>query len=141
MAKRKMSKQSKRRLLFFGTISVGVIIYAIFMTSYYALNIYKLKKEESTLKSNLNELKHNEKLLNTEIDKLKDKEYIARYARENYSYSKNGEIIIKMDDKKKKNKNEEKYDIDYDKVISISIITLIIIILYVLVKSKKKKKK
>ena len=141
MAKRKMSKQSKRRLFFFGTISVAVIVYAIFMTSYYVVNIYKLKKEEATLKTNLNELKHNEKLLNTEIDKLKDNEYIARYARENYSYSKNGEIIIKMDDKKKKNKDEAKYDIDYEKVISISIITLIIIILYVLVKSKKKKKK
>ena len=33
----------------------------------------------------------------SEIQRLQDEEYIARYAREKYLYSKNGELIIKID--------------------------------------------
>ena len=102
MAKKKMSKQAKRRLLIFGTLSVIAIVYFIFSISFYTINIYKLKKQEADLNTKINDLKHNEKLLNTEIEKLKDNEYIARFARENYSYSKDGEIIIKIVVNKKK---------------------------------------
>ena len=34
--------------------------------------------------------------LKTEINKLQDEEYVARYAREKYLYSKDGELIIKI---------------------------------------------
>ena len=37
-----------------------------------------------------------EETLKSEIVKLQDDEYIARYAREKYLYSKDGEIIIKI---------------------------------------------
>lgn len=111
MAKKKMSKQAKRRLLIFGTLSVIAIVYFIFSISFYTFNIYKLKKQETELNTKINELKHNEKLLNTEIEKLKDNEYIARFARENYSYSKDGEIIIKIDDSKNKNNSKQKENI------------------------------
>lgn len=113
MAKKKMSKQAKRRLLIFGTFSVIAIVYFIFSISFYTFNIYKLKKQETELNTKINNLKHNEKLLNTEIEKLKDNEYIARFARENYSYSKDGEIIIKIDDSKNKNNSKQKENIDY----------------------------
>lgn len=111
MAKKKMSKQAKRRLLIFGTLSVIAIVYFIFSISFYTFNIYKLKKQETELNTKINNLKHNEKLLNTEIEKLKDNEYIARFARENYSYSKDGEIIIKIDDSKNKNNSKQKENI------------------------------
>lgn len=140
MAKRKMSKQSKRRLFLFGTISIVMIIYCVFSASYYAISIYKLKKQESELNDNLAELKHDEKLLNTEIDKLKDSDYIARYARENYSYSKDGEIIIKLDDSKKEKKEEKKYEINQEKIIKVGSIIILLILGYVIMKSRKKQK-
>ena len=36
--------------------------------------------------------------LNSDIKKLKDPEYVARYAREKYMYSKDGELIIRLPD-------------------------------------------
>ena len=126
MAKKKMSKQAKRRLLIFGTLSVIAIVYFIFSISFYTFNIYKLKKQETELNTKINNLKHNEKLLNTEIEKLKDNEYIARFARENYSYSKDGEIII---------------NIDYSQIIKLGSIFIILILIYVIFKNKRKKKK
>ena len=38
--------------------------------------------------------------LNDEISKLQDPEYLAKYAREKYLYSKDDEIIIKIEDQK-----------------------------------------
>ena len=141
MAKKKMSKQAKRRLLIFGTLSVIAIVYFIFSISFYTFNIYKLKKQETELNTKINDLKHNEKLLNTEIEKLKDNEYIARFARENYSYSKDGEIIIKIDDSKNKNNSKQKENIDYSQIIILGSIFIILILIYVIFKNKRKKKK
>ena len=39
-----------------------------------------------------------QKFLKNEINKLQDPEYMARYAREKYLYSKNNEIIIKIEE-------------------------------------------
>ena len=141
MAKKKMSKQAKRRLLIFGTLSVIAIVYFIFSISFYTINIYKLKKQEADLTTKKNDLKHNEKLLNTEIEKLKDNEYIARFARENYSYSKDGEIIIKIDDSKNKNNSKQKENIDYSQIIKLGSIFIILILIYVIFKNKRKRKK
>ena len=43
-------------------------------------------------------LKEEEKILESDIQKLEDPSYVARYAREKYLYSKDGEIIIRMPD-------------------------------------------
>lgn len=141
MSKRKMSKQTKRRIFIFGTASILLIAYFIFSLMLYTFNIYKLKEKEVNLSNNLNELKHNEKILNTEIDKLKDIEYIARFARENYSYSKDGEIIIKMNDKENNIKIQKNNNIDYEKSVKYGIIIILFILFYVIIKSRKKKTK
>jgi cell division protein FtsB len=39
-----------------------------------------------------------EENLKEEINRLQDPEYMAKYAREKYLYSKNGEIIIKIEE-------------------------------------------
>ncbi len=96
MVRKKVTKASRRRLLFFGTISLGIIAYFVFSLTYYTTSIYRLRKEEKKLTQNLTSLKADEKNLKTEIEKLKDPEYLARYARENYLYSKDGEIVIQL---------------------------------------------
>lgn len=105
MSKKRIPSDSKRRLIVFGTISIVAIIYFVFSVVYYTMDIYHLQKEKRELANELNNLRYNEKLLKTEIDKLKDPEYLARYARENYLYSKDGEIVIRV---QKENEVENK---------------------------------
>lgn len=47
------------------------------------------------------ELKEKEQELSTDVEKLKDPEYVGRYLREKFLYSKEGELVIKMPDEKK----------------------------------------
>lgn len=96
MTKKRVTKASKRRLLLFGSISVIVIVYFFVSMSTYIIDIYNLKKEEQQLQEELIDLQANEKNLNTQIEMLKDVDYLARYARENYLYSKDGEIVFKI---------------------------------------------
>ena len=63
-------------------------------------NIFKIRektKEKNNLTSQLNSLMEEEKILSDDVEKLKNPEYAARYAREKYLYSKNGEKILKID--------------------------------------------
>lgn len=102
MKKKRVTKASKRRLLFFGSLSVCAIVYFLVSLSTYIVNLYNLKSEELHLQSELTSLQAEEKNLNTQIEMLKDVDYLARYARENYLYSKDGEIVLKIEDKNKK---------------------------------------
>ena len=108
MKRKKFSRTSKRRLAFFGTLSLIVIGYAVFSFVYYSVNLLKAKNENINLENKLKSLQNDEENLKIEIQKLKDPEYIARYARENYSYSKDGEYIIKLDSSNKNEKQEKK---------------------------------
>ena len=56
-----------------------------------------MKKEKRELTKQLETLKEDETTLTDDVDKLKNPEYAARYAREKYLYSKNGEKILKID--------------------------------------------
>lgn len=131
MSKKKIPKASKKRLAVFGTLSVIIIFYFIFLLGSYLIKIHNLKKEEKKLKEEYTNLKADEKELRTEIEKLQDDDYIARYARETYSYSKNGEYILKINDKEEE-KEEEKFElnIDYNYIIYGGIAVLIIIIIH-----------
>lgn len=96
----------------FGSISAIAIIYFAFCLFFYPYSIIKLRKEEAKLQADLFSLKDTEQNLKLEIQKLKDPDYIARYARENYLYSKNGELILKIDG------NESLEERDKDKTIT-----------------------
>lgn len=114
MAKKKVTRASKRRLICFGTISLFVMIYFFISLSYYAYNIYSLQNEQKDLEQQLITLKKSEQNLKIEIEKLKDPDYLARYARENYSYSKDGELVIKLNKTAEKvKKAQEKFDFNF----------------------------
>lgn len=61
------------------------------------IKIGEKKKEKRELTKQLETLKEDETTLTDDVDKLKNPEYAARYAREKYLYSKNGEKILKID--------------------------------------------
>ena len=57
-----------------------------------------MKEQKKELEDRISSLKEEEKVLESDIQKLEDPSYVARYAREKYLYSKDGEIIIRMPD-------------------------------------------
>lgn len=132
MARRK-SKKSRRRLAIFGTLSLLVIGYFLFNLCYYSYRIMVLEKSKSSLESEFTSLKNDEENLNSDIQKLKDPEYIAKYARENYMYSKDGEYIIKIEDNEVIEDNEEA-SFDFKYLIVGSCICLVILFIYIIKK-------
>lgn len=95
---RKSNVKAKKRIflffLFFGTI-LGSLSYSFFSN---VNKMIKMSNEKETLKDKLASLKEEEETLNSDIKKLKDPDYVARYAREKYLYSKDGELIIRIPD-------------------------------------------
>lgn len=97
MTKKKKKNVRVRLLLFFlvfGSI-IGSLSYSFFSN---VSKIIKIKNEKVALKEKLVDLKDEEDKLNSDIKKLRDPEYVARYAREKYMYSKDGELIIRLPD-------------------------------------------
>lgn len=133
MKKKRKIKGSKIRMLILVPISCFVIGYFLSLLFSYPYNIVKLKKEQFIYEKELLQLEIDEKNLKNEIEKLKDPDYLARYARENYQYSKDGEIILKID---KKNQEEEEEIDSNNQIFFWGISIFFIIILYVIIKSR-----
>lgn len=135
--KKKQSKLS-RRLFLFVPISIICIGYFVINVSYYAFRIYKLKNDVVQLNSSFDNLKYEESLLSTEIEKLKDPDYLARYARENYLYSKDGELIIKINTSEEEKITDSVDSTKYKYFLYGGGFVLFLIILHILKKSKQK---
>ena len=140
MASKRVSKASKRRLIIFGTVSFIVIGYFFFSLVTYGVHLGELNNEQSQLENKLTTLRSNENNLKIEIQKLKDPDYVARYARENYLYSKDGEYIIKIEPEKEKIDNDQSRleVIDNKIIILISAVAIIAIAYFIKKKTTKK---
>lgn len=71
-------------------IIISITLFSVFTE---ILDKYREKHE---LENELIALKEKEKELENDVKKLEDPEYLARYAREKYFYSKDGELIIRI---------------------------------------------
>lgn len=137
--KKSMKKKAKRRLMFFGTLSCFMIAYFIFSSTLAIIKIVNLNNEKKALNTELKSLKKDETDLAVEIEKLKDPDYLSRYARENYLYSKDGEYIIKLDDQEKEKETEEKVDWkDYKYVFIGGGVFVIILVIWLIKKVNEK---
>ena len=98
---KKVSHKAKRRVTILTILLIGLIVGlgANFFSNFAA--ILENKKEVAKLSTEYDELLEKESSLKSEVTKLQDPDYVARYAREKYLYSKNGEIIIRIPDKEK----------------------------------------
>lgn len=128
--KKSKKKASENRLMIFGTFSIIIIAFFVYSLFNYIIQVKNLNEEQIKLENNLLALKEKESNLKNEIEKLKDPDYLARFARENYMYSKDGEYIIKVTEKEEEilepitttnNKN-------YTGIIIITSIALLIIV-------------
>lgn len=83
-------------MLLLGISSIGIIAFTLLTVGKYWLDIYQKYQEKKELETELLTLKDNEEKLKIDAEKLEDPDYIARYAREKYYYSKDGEIIFRL---------------------------------------------
>ena len=136
MAKR-VPKASKRRLTLLGPLSLVIILYFIFTVGVYSYRLINLSIEEKNLKEKLVSLQAEEESLKIEIQKLKDPDYLARYARENYLYSKDGEYIIKLEENEEVIE-EDNFDKYYEYIIYGAGIVIIMVFIYIIRRNRKK---
>ncbi len=96
---KKVSRKARRRLTIMTFLLIGLIVGlgVSFFNNW--TTILENKKEARQLKEQYDELLEKETALKSEVTKLQDPDYVARYAREKYLYSKNGEIIIRIPEK------------------------------------------
>ena len=94
--KKKQIKKSAKRIVVFGLTALITIILVLFSVAKVIVQIFDKYQEADELEQKLADLKVEEENLNDEILKLQDPEYLARYAREKYFYSKDGELIIRI---------------------------------------------
>ena len=96
MDKKKKVKKKARRMVTFGVASfLLIILISITLFSVFT-EILDKYREKHELENELIALKEKEKELENDVKKLEDPEYLARYAREKYFYSKDGELIIRI---------------------------------------------
>ena len=96
MARNKSKMKAKRRMLFLGLTSIIVIFVTTFTIGKYWVEIFDKYREKKKLDADLVKLQEKEEELKVDANKLQDPDYIARYAREKYLYSKDGEYILKI---------------------------------------------
>lgn len=138
MSSKKVTKATKRRLTFFGTLSIIAIVYFGFSLSYHIYTLYDLGKQKENLNNYYLQLQQEAEDLQIEIDKLKDPEYLARYAREKYYYSKEGEYIIKLNETEEDIQQIENDFTNYYIIIGLCGI-IVLIFIYILIKAVKNK--
>lgn len=138
MNKKKISKGVRHRLSILFPLTIFIFVGCLWTIGTYVYNIYSLKKEEAILRKELESLIEEEENLNDEIIKLKDPDYIAKYARENYYYTKKGEYVIKINEVEKEQEEiiEENTNKAYY-IIGASVLVLVILIF--ILKGKRKK--
>ncbi len=92
----KKNKGARRRL--FIIFIILIILISLFCGGLYNYwdQIYANYQETKLLKNHYQDLLEEEVGLKEDIIKLQDPDYVARYAKENYLYSADGDTIIKI---------------------------------------------
>lgn len=92
----KSKKKAQARLCLFVPCCCLVVVAIFTMVGNYWIQIANKYQEKTILKKEMLSLREEESQLKVDVEKLEDPEYVARYAREKYMYSKDGEIIIRL---------------------------------------------
>lgn len=98
MKKKGVTKKEKRRLTLFVLTFLGIITFMCVNIFPDWLKIMANKKELSILETSYKDLLDNEEALKAEVQKLQNPEYVERYAKEKFLYTKPNEIIIRKPD-------------------------------------------
>ena len=97
--KKQKAKKSALRFLVFGLSCFLITIAITLSITKLWSEIYTKYKEKAELESKITALKKEEEELSIDVEKMQDPEYVGRYLREKYFYSKDGEYIIRIPEK------------------------------------------
>jgi len=140
MKSKTISSQAKRRLFIFGPICLGFIGLLIYSLTSFGYEVYTLRQEQNALDTKYIQLHEMTDQLQIEIIKLQDPEYIARFVREQYLYSRADELIIRINDENETEETTSSEEKAYDRmIINISIGVLSLIFIYIILKGIKKR--
>ncbi len=142
MAKGKISRGTKSRLIIFGSISLIFVVVFIINLLYSAVTIYNLTMDKKKLEKQYLELQEQSEQLKIDIEKFNDKEYLANYIREHYLYSKDGEYIIKIvEDTNEASETLEniKFEINKNYIFIALSVLFILMIIFIIIRKKNKR--
>ena len=92
---KRVSKKDKRRLIAISVLLIVLVTTLVSSVFSDWMEILDNKKQVKVLSETYSQLIDEETALKSEVTKLQNPDYVARYARETYLYSKPNEIIIK----------------------------------------------
>jgi cell division protein DivIC len=95
MAK-KITKPTKRRLFLIMILTLAIVLAFSYNLWTMISQVMEKNNEAADLRKQMNHLEDEEDYLKVEVEKLNDPDYVARYARERYLYSKDGEFTIRI---------------------------------------------
>ena len=94
--KKKGLKRARRRLIsLIAVFLIGLLVVSFGMFKVW-LQIIDNNNSIEALSKEYNDLLVQEEQLKSDVNKLQDPDYVARYAREKYLYTKDGELIIRI---------------------------------------------
>lgn len=92
------TKKDKRRTVVWILFISIILCYTTMCVYNQWSQILSNRAEKRELEEKYEALLKEEKELTNEITKMQESDYVAKYAREKYGYSKDNEIIIKVED-------------------------------------------
>ena len=94
----KKTKKEKKRLFIISSLIVILMVMLVQSVAKDWTKIMDNNKQIKQLTEEYNELLAEEEKLESDVTKLQDSDYIARYAKEKFLYSEDGDTIFRMDD-------------------------------------------
>ncbi len=93
----KKTKKEKKRLVFISFCIIGLLVTLVSSVFKDWQEIMANNSAIKSLSAEYESLLSEEEKLESDVTKLQDSEYVARYAKEKFMYSSDGDIIIRMD--------------------------------------------
>lgn len=93
----KKTKKEKKRLVFISFCIIGLLVTLVSSVFKDWQEIMANNSSIKALSAEYESLLSEEEKLESDVTKLQDSEYVARYAKEKFMYSSDGDIIIRMD--------------------------------------------
>lgn len=94
----KKTKKEKKRLFIISSMIVVLMVLLVQSVASDWTEIMDNNHQIKQLTEEYNNLLKEEEKLASDVTKLQDSDYIARYAKEKFLYSQDGDTIIRMDD-------------------------------------------
>jgi cell division protein DivIC len=93
---KQIGKKARRRIILISIFTLIIMLTIVTSIGKVWLQIIAKRQEEKFLREEIVRLKREEDYLRNEVQKLQDPDYVARYAREKFLYSRDGEFTIRI---------------------------------------------